>query len=439
MKPQTAPTQTKTERQARTFRILASAESEEQLPNRIELLKVGLWSTPNHGDFVVTVADLHEYKRNFDAGIAQAGASGITIDYDHKTGVAGGWIKGLVVGVDANGVDTLFADPVEWSGQGKRDLLEKNYKCISPEFYPASRGGWPDPEAEGSYIPNVLAAAALVNRPLFKGLTPILASADTQQSAEDKNIIYVSASEKEQQPMNLADIRVKNAEELSEDEKSFLTEHQTELTADEQKKFGLEVSETAEQKAEREAAEAKAKEEADAKAKAEAERKEVEEQANAGIDLTNVQPVMASAVKGDEGRVVLAASEVRELVETKQKFERAEAENFVKTHIERGAIKADQLNATVDMILNTDGAIRAGFKQTIENLPSNAATGKTAGGSNGVGATSAVNALIEKANAAIKAAADNGNTLSFDQAVSAVRAENPELAKAYDEESKGNI
>ena len=288
-------TKTKTERMARTFHPILASSTGSTIPTKVELLKVGMWDTPNHGMFMITEEDLSEYKANFDAGVAQAGDSGIMIDYDHMKGIAAGWIKGLTIGVDAAGIPTLFADPVEWTEQGKKDLLGKNYKCISPEFYPASRGGWNDPESYDTYIPNVLAAAGLVNRPLFKGLDPIMASEDSGRNREDRNIIYISASEKEKKMPTLEDVRVKSQDSLTEEEKSFLVEHKEELTAEEQSKFGFEVTkETEEAKKEREAAEAKAAEEKAAREKAEAEAAEAAK--NSAPDLTNAQPVMASAV-----------------------------------------------------------------------------------------------------------------------------------------------
>lgn len=428
---------TKTERQARTFRPILASSDGDKLPTRIELLKIGMWDTPNHGMFMVTEEDLNEYKSNFDAGVAQSGDAGIMIDYDHNKGIAAGWIKGLEIAPDSKGVMTLFADPVEWTGVGKKDLLEKNYKCISPEFYPASRGGWEDPEEYGHYIPNVLAAAGLVNRPLFKGLQPIMASEDSGKSREERNIIYVSASEKEKS-MTLAEVRAKDVSSLTEEEQSFLVEHKAELTADEQKKFGFETSEaeTEEQKKEREAQEAAAKKAEEEKVAAEA--KAAEEARNSAPDLTNAQPVMASAIKGDEGKVVVEASALKELHDKALASDKKEAEALVQSHIARGAIKADQLNGMTTMLMSARGEQRTQLEDMMKNLPDNKVlAGELGSADKGGEAKTAREQILDKANAAIKASADAGETLDMRGAISKVRKENPELAKEYDAELEG--
>jgi hypothetical protein len=436
---------TKIDRQVRTFRPILAASGGDKLPTKIELLKVGMWDTPNHGMFMVTPEDLNQYKENFDNGVAQAGESGIVIDFDHDSrfgkSVAAGWITGLEVGTDDTGIPTLFAT-VEWTGLGKKELLEKNYKCISPEFYPESRGGWEDPEEFGHYIPNVLAAAGLVNRPLFKGLKPIMASATSgERSLEDKNnVIYISASEKGNTMPTLDEVRIKDATSLTEEEKTFLVEHKTELTAEEQGKFGFEVTaevqETEEQKAERLAAEAKAKEEADAKAKAEAEAAEAAR--NTAPDLSNAQPVMASAVKGDEGKVVMAASDVKALYDFKRDAEVKATEDFVKEHVARGAIVASETKKTVDMLIGATGSTRDSLKEMITKLPSNSVVASEAGSSEKAGdAKTATEQIKAQANAIVASAKDKGETVDIGTAMSKVMKDNPELAKQYQNELVG--
>jgi hypothetical protein len=436
---------TKIDRQVRTFRpILASSTSgDSSLPTKIELLKVGMWDTATHGMFMVTPEDLTEYKENYDNGVAQAGESGIVIDFDHDSrfgkSVAAGWIKGLEIGNDANGVLTLFG-VVEWTGLGKKELLEKNYKCISPEFYPESRGGWEDPEEFGHFIPNVLAAAGLVNRPLFKGLNPILASATSGEgSGEDKNVIYISASEKEKSMPTLEEVRIKDATSLTEEEKSFLVEHKTELSAEEQTKFGFEVTaavqETEEQKAEKLAAEAKAAEEK--KQQEEATARALEAARSTAPDLTNAQPILASAIKGDEGKVIMAAAEVKELVDYRRTAEKKEAEDFVKTHVGRGAIVASETDKTVQMLM-TAGSNRKSLEDMISKLPDNSVMASENGSSVKSGAAvTATQQIKDKASAIVASAKAEGKNVDIGTAMSQVMKENPELGKQYQNELVG--
>jgi hypothetical protein len=437
---------TKIDRQVRTFRpILAAATGGDTIPTKIELLKVGMWDTPTHGMFMVTPEDLNQYKENFDNGVAQAGDSGILIDYDHESKLgddskAAGWIKGLSIGNDANGIPTLYADPVEWTGLGKRDLLEKNYKCISPEFYPESRGGWEDPEEFGHYIPNVLAAAGLVNRPLFKGLQPILASATSSEGGSgDKNVIYISASEKGKIMPTLEEVRAKDANSLTEEDKTFLTEHKQELNAEEQKKFGFEVTatqETEEQKKEREAAEAKAVEEKAAADKLAAEQAEAAR--NTAPDLSHAQPVMASAIKGDEGKVVMAAAEVKALHDFKHTAERKETESFVDAQIARGAIVASEKGNIVQTLMGANEATRKTLESTFKNLPDNPVLASENGSNEKAGQAITASAQIKtKAEAIVASATEKGEKMDIGTAMSKVMKDEPELAKQYQNESQG--
>lgn len=421
---------TKISAQIRTFRpVMASAKGEDGLPTRIELLKIGLWMTPGHGDFIVTPEDLAQYKENFDNGVAQVTGSGdpdgIMIDYEHQPGIAAGWIKGLVVEND-----TLIGE-VTWTAKGKEDLLGENFKYISPEFYPACRGGWEDPEHYGMYIPNVLAAAGLVNRPLFKGLKPIMASATSGNSGVgDKNVIYISASEKENSSMQLDQIRAKENDALTEQERQFLVENKGSLTVDEATKFGFEV------KGPEAPAPAAPATEAPVTAP-------VEEPAAPVAAPALGQPVAASAVKGDEGNVVLAAAEVKamrdKVVDLETKVAAAAKEEIkqrVAAHAARGAIKTDDIDKWTEKV-----AADAGLEDLLKGLNDNAVVAAGTIGSNanaGDVTGSAVSKLSANAQALIKASADAGNSLSFGDAMSQARKADPALAKEADEEIKGN-
>jgi hypothetical protein len=437
---------TKIDRQVRTFRpIMASSTSgDKSLPDRIELLKVGMWDTATHGMFMVTEDDLRQYADNGNAGVAQVEAGGVMVDFDHDSrfgkSIAGAWLKHFVVEPDENGIPTLICDQVEYTGEGKRQLLEGNYRYISPEFYPESRGGWEDPETYGHFIPNVLAAAGFVNRPLFKGLAPVMASATSgERSSEDKNIVYLSASEKEKSMPVLEEVRVKAQDSLTEEEKSFLVEHKAELSAEEQKKFGFEVAaeaETEEQKAEKLAAEAKAAEEK----KADEERiaQALQTAKETAPDLTNAQPILASAVKGDEGKVILAAAEVKELVDFRASAQKKETEEFVKTHVARGAIVASETQKTVDMLMGARGETQAHLKDLITKLPNNAVMASENGSSEKAGnAVTATAQITEKANAVVASAKAEGKNLDIGTAMSQVMKDNPELAKQYQNETQG--
>jgi hypothetical protein len=310
---------------ARTFKALGFIKSDQgtdEIPTRIELIKAGQWpDDSNKGYLKITKADLEEFKSNFDNGVGMPGGKGfgLPIDFSHEEwAAAAGWIKELeIVG------NTLFAN-VEWSKSGATALTNGDFKCISPSFYPACLGSWHDPEDWSNTAQNVLVGAGLTNIPFFKDLKPIMASTTSGEgSNEDKNVIYVNASarkeEKYMQP-TLEEVRAKDNDVLTDEERQILADNKADLNADELKKFGFEVK-------------------ADTKPQPKA------------------NPVKASDVKGNEGNVVMAAAEVKQLNDRIGTLEEAvkasnkkDIESEVDTHIARGAIRADQKDAWVEKI-----------------------------------------------------------------------------------------
>lgn len=93
--------------------------------------------------------------------IMNAFSGELLIDYEHfshdpeKETVAAGWIHGLVRKPDGIHMRT------NWSGRGKADLDQKNYRYISPEF----SGEALQDIGEGRVRPLALTGAGLTNRP----------------------------------------------------------------------------------------------------------------------------------------------------------------------------------------------------------------------------------------------------------------------------------
>lgn len=393
-------------------RITITADRTGALPTRIEVMRAGTWIDSMKGTLIITTGDLQEFKINFDNGLGQAGEGlGLPIDFMHESwGKAAGWIKNVEV------EDEVLYATVEWTDAGRNALLSGEFKCFSPTFYPACLGEWQDPEDYTLTARNVLEGGALTNIPFFKDLTPIMAS-KSDQDGRSKNVIFINASEKKENTMpTLEEVRAKDNDALTDEERTLLTENKAELTAEEQAKFGFEVSETAEQKAEREAAEAKAAEEAEAAASATA------------------QPVAASAVKGNEGNVVMAAAEVKKMNDKIDELSAYQAEQkkkevraSVETHVARGAIKADQIDKWTNAILaSKDNA------ELLSNLPDNSVMASEQGADAGSNAVSASAEIMSKANKLVEAS--EGKT-SMGDAISKVRKDNPNLAQAADEEA----
>jgi len=380
------------------------ADSKGNVPTKIEILKVGMWRTPYHGDIMVTPDDLLEYVDNFDAGIGYVKETGAPIDYKHEEwDKAAGWMKRLYVEGE-----TLFAD-VEWTPQGKQMLADKEFKCFSPQFYPKGRGGWMNPEDYEDIVENVVVGGGLTNIPLFKGLSPIMASAAFGGTDGEKGIIFISASTKEKSMPVLEDVLAKDVSTLTEEEKTLIANNQDKLTVEQKTKFGIE---------------------------AETPTPEPKKEEAPVADTTTVPqelaPVMASLKSGES--VVVKASELASLKASQARFEKQEAENIVKAHIARGALKADQVDAWTDRLVAASGDTRKALEDALTALPENPDFKQAIGSDAGAGvAASATDELLEKTNEAIKA---SDGKLSYSDAQAKVLRENTDLSDRVSLERK---
>lgn len=380
------------------------ADSSKQLPSRIQLIKAGVWIDSVKGSLDITVADLHEFKLNFDNGVGLPGGGtvGLPVDFSHEDWKgAAFWVKALEVEGDI-----LWASQVEYTTKGKEALESGEYKCISPSFYPACLGQWYDPEDPTITARNVLVGAGLTNIPFFKGLTPIMAS---NSSGDDKNrnVIYINADTKGD-IMDLTVIRAKNVADVTTEEKTFLEENKANLTADELVAFNIDQT--------------PAEPVVPAAPVAEEQTEEIKEAVE----------VQASIKKGENVLVNAAAyNKLEAQVEASAKiiagYERKAVEASVDAHIARGAIKADQKKEWADK-LEADRSLET----LLTTLPSNQVLADEIGRSGGEAKT-ATQEISDKVAEVMKADA----TLDVARATSQVRASNKDLAARYDEEIKG--
>jgi len=323
------------------FRNLVALEADANgnAPATIELLRVGDWHTPWHGDFEITADDLTRFVSNFEAGVGLVEADKqAPINFGHfGSGEAAGWITR----VEATEDGQVLTGHVEWTEDAAQAIKAKKWKYISPEFNPRA-WPWEDPEEEFHFVNNVITAAALTNIPLFKRLKPITAS----RLAPKEQGVKADTSNQEGDHMTLVldEVRVKEVTDLTDEEKTFLEESKAELTAEELTKFGIEAD-----------------------AEGDEEEEEEEEKPAAGgapIDASAINAVTpeelaqlrADAKAGQEARQILAEREARD---------------FVKTHIAAGRVKSDQLDNTVKMLLASKGSERNGLEAFIAGLPEN--------------------------------------------------------------------
>ncbi len=141
------------------------------IPDWIQVIPgPGKWKHPTYGDIDLAMADLREFKRNFDNGVYQ---EHIPVDAEHQTKESGavGWYKELRLG-GPKGEPGLWAK-VEWTDRGTELLQDGRFKYFSPEWFDK----WTDP-ANGKTYANVLCGGALTTRPFFKdkSLAPVLST-----------------------------------------------------------------------------------------------------------------------------------------------------------------------------------------------------------------------------------------------------------------------
>ena len=213
--------------------------------------------------------------------------------------------------------------------------------------------------------------------------------------------------------MTLEDVVAKDNSALTEEEKNFLAEHKEELTDEQKTKFGFEVPKEDPKKDENQ----------------NNKEAEGEEPVITPVVDKELEPVMASLKTGES--VVVKASVLQRLEETDKAYRTEKAERIVASHVERGAIKADQLKVWTEKLM-ADATV----EDLLKNLPDNQIMASEVGTAEGqeINATAQI---TQKANELVKAAREEGQTLDIGTAMSRVMASEPELAKLYQKEVTG--
>jgi phage I-like protein len=351
--------------------VKISADAEGNAPKTIELLRTGKWNTPWHGDFEITPEDIQQYVLNAANGVGLVAADPkVPVNYGHASyDKAAGWMPRVYASDDGQ---ALLGD-VNWTPAAEQAIKDGEWKYISPEFNPTS-WPWEDPEEEFHFVKNVITGAALTNIPLFKKLKPITASRlPTKVVKADQT---GNGDNHKGETMKLEDILAKPVAELDDAEKAFLTEHKSELDADQLKTYGLEeddeATKAAKEAADKEAADKAAAEKAEADAKAAKDAEEASKiEASAalkGITPEQFAQLQADAKAGREAQQLLAENEAR---------------NFIKASISSGRVKSDQQEAAVKLLLASKGEQRTQLEAFINALPESKLLGDEKGSGKG--------------------------------------------------------
>ena len=159
-----------------------------QVPNEVQVLRVGKFKHPQYGAFEITSQVLAEMKANFDKRVR---GIDISFDYYHESNEdASGWVKSLEL--RENGAE-LWAK-VDWTPKAAQKLAERELRYFSPDF----AFKWEDPE-NGNSFNNVLFGGGLTNRPFVKEMQAIVAD---ENKTGEKNMTEL---EKAQAALKLAE------------------------------------------------------------------------------------------------------------------------------------------------------------------------------------------------------------------------------------------
>lgn len=374
--------------------IKIEADAQGDLPKSIQLLHVGSWNTPWHGDFEITEGDINQFVENYEAnvGLPEDSDGKIQINYGHwSSGKAAGWLTNLRA-ERVDGVLSLIGDP-EWTPEGAKALADQEYRYISPEFNPRALP-WEDPEEEWRMVANVLTGAGLTNIPLFKKLKKVAAS-ERPSSSNKPN------EGDEPMKFKLEEVRKLEASALSDEQRAFLEANKADLTDAERDTFGIKADE---------------------------------------------DPASKTTVNGDtKDQVTISADELAKLqadaaqgVEAAQKLAQKEASDFASARIAAGQVKSDQKDALTAILLASRGDDRTKLESFLEGLPVNDRIGTSLGEDGKAVAGSAYVEVKEKTEAKIKASADEGKALSYAEARKQVLAADASLKERLTNEQEGD-
>lgn len=182
----------------------------------VEILRTGTFQESKYGSFSITKKMLAEMVDNFKKGVR---GIELMIDYGHNTeGEAAGWIKGLRLDEgDRSGKSYSNSNParlvgtVEWTPGGRTKLAEKAYAYLSADFSSKYRDN-----EKGDLHGCVLMGAALTNRPVIKGMQPVVQLSEEKQGDKMSKfkLSEVSTAEMEKLTQCMEQYGVKTLDEL---------------------------------------------------------------------------------------------------------------------------------------------------------------------------------------------------------------------------------
>ena len=373
--------------------IKIEADANGVAPATLQLLIVGSWNTPWHGDFEISAEDIDQFVANYKANIGlPADSEGkIQVNYGHASwDKAAGWMSNLRAEED-DGRLSLVAD-VEWTADALAAIKAGEWRYISPEFNPRALP-WEDPEEEWRMIANVLTGAGLTNIPLFKKLKKVAASERPDSSNK--------SNQGEPMSLKLEDIRTLEASAITADQRKVLEDNKAELSTEELAKFDIKA------------------------------------------DQKPADPA-PNNVEGDAAPVTINASELASLkaaaqqgVDASEKLAKKEASDFASARIAAGQVKSGDKETLENILLASSGESRKALEDFLTGLPVNASIGQELGDGGKALTASAHDELHTKVVEKIAADVEGGKTRpSYASVRASILASDADLRQRITEEEE---
>lgn len=165
-----------------------------EIKDDIEVLRVGKFYMDENENYVEVTKDyLASMVKNF---AENARGIDIMLDYKHDSDAeAAAWFKEVYLAEDG----TVLRSKVDWTPPGREKVSNKEYRYISADFHP----NYQDNESRKKFGPTLL-GAGLTNRPVVKGMQPVVLSENTNNIGDNQ----MTEEEKKQ----FEDLKNKNKE-----------------------------------------------------------------------------------------------------------------------------------------------------------------------------------------------------------------------------------
>lgn len=150
--------------------------AQDKIPDRVQVIRCGKFSTPQNGDFEITPEMLLSFKKNFELNVR---GIDLAIDYAHKSeDEAAAWFKTIELSDDGQ---ELWCQ-VEWTPGGRRALADRKFRYLSADF----TFNFINNETKQQYGPTLF-GAGLTNRPVIKGMEPVVQLNERTDSMDPKD------------------------------------------------------------------------------------------------------------------------------------------------------------------------------------------------------------------------------------------------------------